>query len=75
MDVIALLPRLHLLRFPVGQAYLWCDADELTLVDAGPPGSGRAIADAVTALAAVRRVVLTHFHEDHAGGAAELATR
>ncbi|WP_435878335.1 MBL fold metallo-hydrolase [Streptomyces bobili] len=77
MDVIALLPRLHLLRFPVGQAYLWRDADELTLADAGPPGSGRAIADAVTALghdpAAVRRVVLTHFHEDHAGGAAELA--
>ncbi|MEV4231143.1 MBL fold metallo-hydrolase [Streptomyces bobili] len=77
MDVIALLPRLHLLRFPVGQACLWRDADELTLVDAGPPGSGRAIADAVIALghdpAAVRRVVLTHFHEDHAGGAAELA--
>ncbi|MEU0337415.1 MBL fold metallo-hydrolase [Streptomyces bobili] len=76
MDVIALLPRLHLLRFPVGQAYLRRD-DELTLVDAGPPGSGRAIADAVSALghypAAVRRVVLTHFHEDHAGGAAELA--
>ncbi|MET9503325.1 MBL fold metallo-hydrolase [Streptomyces sp. NPDC006622] len=77
MDVVALLPRLHLLRFPVGQAYLWRDAEELTLVDAGPPGSGRAIVDAVTALghgpAAVRRVVLTHFHEDHAGGAAELA--
>ncbi|MFJ4693227.1 MBL fold metallo-hydrolase [Streptomyces sp. NPDC088766] len=49
----------------------------MTLFDAGPPGSGRAIADAVAALghgpAAVRRAVLTHFHEDHeehAGGAA-----
>jgi glyoxylase-like metal-dependent hydrolase (beta-lactamase superfamily II) len=77
MDVIELLPRLHLLRFPVGQAYLWHDGDELTLVDAGPAGSGAPIAEAVTALGhdprAVRRIVLTHFHEDHAGEAAEFA--
>ncbi|BCM71932.1 putative metallo-beta-lactamase-like protein [Streptomyces sp. EAS-AB2608] len=77
MDVIELLPRLHLLRFPVGQAYLWHDRDELTLIDAGTIGSGRTIADAVTALGHspedVRRVVLTHFHEDHAGGAGEFA--
>ncbi|MFI6854327.1 MBL fold metallo-hydrolase [Streptomyces sp. NPDC050416] len=83
MDVIELLPRLHLLRFPVGQAYLWCDGDdraghaELTLIDAGPPGSGAPIAEAVTALGRdprdVRRIVLTHFHWDHAGGAGEFA--
>ncbi|MEV5356878.1 MBL fold metallo-hydrolase [Streptomyces sp. NPDC052693] len=77
MDVIELLPRLRLLRFPVGQAYLWRDGEEWTLVDAGPAGSGALIAEAVTALGsdprAVRRIVLTHFHEDHAGGAAEFA--
>ncbi|MGW0498939.1 MBL fold metallo-hydrolase [Streptomyces sp. NPDC003007] len=77
MDVIELSPRLHLLRFPVGQAYLWRDGGELTLVDAGPAGSGAPIAEAVTALGRhprdVRRIVLTHFHEDHAGGAADFA--
>ncbi|MFI9803858.1 MBL fold metallo-hydrolase [Streptomyces sp. NPDC052301] len=77
MDVIELRPRLHLLRFPVGQAYLWSDGEELTLIDAGTIGSGRVIAEAVTRLGCapedVRRIVLTHFHEDHVGGAGEFA--
>ncbi|MFF5184397.1 MBL fold metallo-hydrolase [Streptomyces sp. NPDC000345] len=49
----------------------------MTLIGTGPPGSGPAIAEAVTAPGhppgALRRILLTHFHEDHAGGAAELA--
>jgi glyoxylase-like metal-dependent hydrolase (beta-lactamase superfamily II) len=77
MDVIELLPRLRLLRFAVGQAYLWRDGDEWTLIDAGPAGSGALIAGVLSALGsdprAVRRIVLTHFHEDHVGGAGEFA--
>lgn len=76
MEMIEVVPDLHLLRFAVGQAYLWRDADELTLVDTGWAGDGTKIADAIRELGLDRenlaRIVLTHFHEDHAGAAAEL---
>ncbi|WP_406174599.1 MBL fold metallo-hydrolase [Streptomyces canus] len=71
MDVIELLPHLRLLRFPVGQAYVWRDGDESTLIDAGPAGSAASIAAWLQGR--LRRIVLTHFHEDHVGGAGELA--
>lgn len=76
MEIVELVPRLHLVRLEFGQVYLWRDGDELTLIDAGIAGSGPAIADATRALglgpSAIRRIVLTHGHEDHAGGAAEV---
>jgi glyoxylase-like metal-dependent hydrolase (beta-lactamase superfamily II) len=77
MDAVRLTADLYFLRFPVGHVYLWRDADGLTLVDAGAPGSAPAIAAAVRGLghatADVRRLVLTHGHADHVGAAAEIA--
>ena len=61
---------------PVGQCWFWRDGDEVTLIDSGPAGSGDLIAAALAGLGldrdAVVRVVLTHFHDDHAGSAAEV---
>jgi glyoxylase-like metal-dependent hydrolase (beta-lactamase superfamily II) len=78
MVVIELLPRLRFIRFSVGHAYLWRDRDGLTLIDTGLPASAPLIADAISRSgykpADVRRVVLTHFHADHIGAAADLAS-
>jgi glyoxylase-like metal-dependent hydrolase (beta-lactamase superfamily II) len=77
MDVIELLPGLHFLRFPIGHAYLCRDPDGLTLIDTSVPGSAPQIATAIRTLghdpADLRRLILTHFHADHAGSAAEVA--
>jgi glyoxylase-like metal-dependent hydrolase (beta-lactamase superfamily II) len=74
--MIELTANLHLLRFSIGQAYLWRDDDSLTLIDTGIPGSGAAIENAITGLgfepAQLAQVVLTHFHGDHTGSAAEI---
>jgi glyoxylase-like metal-dependent hydrolase (beta-lactamase superfamily II) len=76
MKIVEVRPELHMLLLDFGQAYLWRDADSLTLIDTGCAGSGADIADAIGELGLRRgdldRVVLTHFHEDHAGSAAEV---
>ncbi|WP_063735043.1 MBL fold metallo-hydrolase [Streptomyces sp. RTd22] len=73
MEVIEVLPSLRMLRFPVGAAYLWRDGDELTLIDTGTTDCAAEIEAALDG--ALRRIVLTHWHEDHTGSAAELADR
>lgn len=75
METVPLLPALTLLRFDVGQAYLYDDGTALTLIDTGLPGNTEAIAAAVDARGALARIVLTHGHVDHIGCAAELAAR
>ncbi|MEV7727981.1 MBL fold metallo-hydrolase [Streptomyces sp. NPDC087917] len=80
MDIVEVLPdRLHMLRFPIGQAYLWQDEEALTLIDAGNAGSGAVIEEAMRSLGRsperLERIVLTHCHRDHVGSAAELSAR
>jgi glyoxylase-like metal-dependent hydrolase (beta-lactamase superfamily II) len=77
VKVITLIPSLYFFRFLVGHAYLWRDSDGLTLIDTGVAGSAALIAEAIRRLGHhptdLRRLVLTHFHEDHVGAAAEIA--
>jgi glyoxylase-like metal-dependent hydrolase (beta-lactamase superfamily II) len=77
MDIIELIPGLHFLRFPVGHAYLCEDPDDLALIDTSLPGSAPQIAAAIRSIghdpADLRWLMLTHFHPDHAGSAAEIA--
>ncbi len=68
--------------FPVGPVNLYLLAEpEPVLVDAGPamPGSlalvEKLLAEAGTGIARLRKILLTHFHQDHIGLAAELAER
>ena len=77
MDIREVLRGLHLLPLGISNAYLWRAAAGATLIDTGPPGSGPAIRAALQHLGVppeeLRHIVLTHFHDDHAGSAADLA--
>ncbi|MGY1608997.1 MULTISPECIES: MBL fold metallo-hydrolase [unclassified Geodermatophilus] len=73
MSATEIVPGLHLLALGISKAYLWRGESGLTVVDTGPAGSAPVIADALADLGLrredVRRIVLTHFHDDHMGSA------
>jgi len=74
-----LAPGVFFLEFGVGHAYLWDWGDGLTLVDTSLPGSAEVILAAIASIGRaphdLTEIVLTHFHADHAGSAAELVAR
>ena len=77
MKLVEMTPTLHLLHVAVGHAYLWHERDALTLIDTSTPGSGGDIEGAIRSLGFslgdLRRIIVTHGHEDHHGALAEIA--
>lgn len=78
VNVIDVRPDLRMvLDSGPGQAYLLRRGSEVVLVDTGIAGQGDAIAEALRDWGLDREslthVLLTHWHPDHAGSAAELA--
>ena len=73
------VPGVHLLPFEIGQVYLWEWDGYLTIIDSGIAGSADAILHAVQTIGRqptdIKEIVLTHFHPDHIGSAADLAAR
>src|SRR4051812_22994252 len=62
----------HRVNLSYVSAYLLLRGKEVAIVDTGTPGSASAIEDGLkaagTGWAAVKHVLLTHYHDDHIGG-------
>jgi glyoxylase-like metal-dependent hydrolase (beta-lactamase superfamily II) len=74
-----LISGVHVIDCGIVQAYLYQEADRLTLIDTGLSTQAGLILDAVSAMgrrpADLRQIVLTHSHADHTGSLAELVER
>jgi glyoxylase-like metal-dependent hydrolase (beta-lactamase superfamily II) len=77
MEVV---PGVHTIdRLGVGRAYLYAEADKLTLIDSGLPNSAERIFAGVESIGRrpgdIRQVIVTHYHNDHAGSLADTVER
>jgi glyoxylase-like metal-dependent hydrolase (beta-lactamase superfamily II) len=75
-----IVPGVHAIdKLGIGRAYLYAEADKLTLVDTGLPKSVTKIFAVIDALGRkpedVRQVIVTHYHNDHAGSLADVVDR
>jgi glyoxylase-like metal-dependent hydrolase (beta-lactamase superfamily II) len=73
-----LTPGIHRVNTGASNAYLVVDEAGLAIIDTGLPGSGKKALELIRALGRrpeeLTRIVLTHQHPDHIGGAADLVT-
>lgn len=71
-----LLPGVHAIDLGMVYAYVYREADRLTLFDAGLDGHGPRILEAIAAARGrpeeLHQVVVSHYHADHAGSLAQL---
>lgn len=75
-----IIPGVHTIdSLGLGRAYLYQEADRLTLIDSGLAGSADRIFAAVEQIGRrpedLRQIVVTHHHRDHAGSLAEVVER
>ncbi len=75
-----IVPGVHAIeRLGVGRAYLYQEADRLTLIDTGLAGSADRIFAAIEGAGRrpedLRQIVITHYHHDHIGSLADVVER
>ena len=74
------VPGVHAIeRLGVGRAYVYQEADRLTLIDTGLAGSAERIFSAIENIGRkpddLHQIVITHDHSDHIGSLADMVER
>lgn len=74
-----IIPGVHDIDLGLVHAYLYQEADRLTLIDTGLAASTAKIVDAIEGtgrkIGDLKQIIVTHYHPDHTGSLAELVER